>query len=50
MKIHHKYKFTLNSCSNKLRRRNSHDNSKAVKIGSFEDNAINDGDDSALIN
>jgi hypothetical protein len=33
-------KFTLNSCSKKLRRLNSHDNSKAVKIGSLEDKAI----------
>jgi hypothetical protein len=32
--------FTLNSCSKKLSRRNSHDNSKAVKIGSLEDKAI----------
>lgn len=32
--------FTLNSCSKKLRRLNSHDNSKAVKIGSLEDKAI----------
>lgn len=32
--------LTLNSCSKKLRRLNSHDNSKAVKIGSLEDKAI----------
>lgn len=30
---------TLNSCSIKLSRLNSHDNSNAVRIGSFEDNA-----------
>lgn len=28
--------FTLNSCSKKLKRRNSQDSSNAVKIGSFE--------------
>lgn len=32
--------FTLNSCSKKLKRRNSQDNSKAVNIGSFDDSAI----------
>lgn len=31
---------TLNSCSKKLRRRNSQDSSKAVSIGSFEESAI----------
>lgn len=34
------HNLTLNSCSRKLRRRNSHDNSKAVNIGSFDDNDI----------
>lgn len=33
------YSF-LNSCSRKLSRRNSHDNSKAVSIGSLDDSAI----------
>jgi hypothetical protein len=33
----------LNSCSRKLRRRSSQDNSNAVKIGSLLDNAINEG-------
>lgn len=32
--------LTLNSCSRKLNRLSSHDNSNAVKMGSFEDNAI----------
>lgn len=31
---------TLNSCSRKLKRLNSQDNSKAVKMGSFDDKAI----------
>lgn len=31
---------TLNSCSRKLKRRNSHDNSNAVNIGSLDDNDI----------
>lgn len=44
--------FTLysnrNSCSIRLRRRNSHESSKAVKRGSLEDKAIRDGDVKAL--
>lgn len=40
--------LTLNSCSKKLKRLNSHDNSKAVKIGSLEDKAIKLGLASAL--
>lgn len=31
---------TLNSCSKKLRRRNSQESSNAVSIGSFEESAI----------
>lgn len=31
--------LTLNSCSKKLKRRNSHDSSKAVRIGSLEESA-----------
>lgn len=34
------YLNTLNSCSKKLRRRNSQESSKAVSIGSFEESAI----------
>lgn len=40
--------LTLNSCSRKLKRLNSHDNSKAVRIGSLEDKAIKLGLASAL--
>lgn len=32
--------ITLNSCSKKLKRRSSHESSKAVNIGSFDDNDI----------
>ena len=32
--------ITLNSCSKKLKRRNSHESSKAVNIGSFDDSDI----------
>lgn len=32
--------LTLNSCSKKLKRRNSQESSKAVNIGSFDESAI----------
>lgn len=33
-------RLTLNSCSRKLNRLSSQDNSKAVKIGSLDDSAV----------
>jgi len=40
MRVTGEKQVTLNSCSRKLKRLNSHDSSKAVKIGSLEDKAI----------
>lgn len=38
----------LNSCSRNERRRSSHESSNAVRIGSFEERAIKDGEAKAL--
>lgn len=38
--LHFNIILTLNSCSKKLNRLSSQDNSNAVNIGSFDDNAI----------